>query len=67
LFLHGLQLLLSHLALGKTFFPVNIIRMGLSLYCLFDDVFHASSFCGWDPGVLKLDTVTQVFAVLGHG
>jgi hypothetical protein len=35
-------------------------------YCLLDDAFHASGFFVQDPGVLKLDTVTQVIAVLSH-
>jgi hypothetical protein len=34
------------------------------LYCLPDDVFQASGFHCQDPVVLKLDTVTQVNAVL---
>jgi hypothetical protein len=41
--------------------------MELNLYCLLDNVFHASGFHSQDPGVLKLDTVMQAYAVLGHG
>jgi len=40
--------------------------MELNLYCLPDEVFHALSFLGHYPGVLKLDTVTQVCAVHNH-
>jgi len=40
--------------------------MELDLYCFPDDAFHASKSHGQDPGVLKLDTVNQVNAVLGH-
>jgi hypothetical protein len=32
-----------------------------------DDVFHASGFVGQDAGVIKLDAVTKVNAVLCHG
>jgi hypothetical protein len=42
-------------------FPVRGIQMEP-----LDDVFHASGFRVQDPGVLKLVTVTQVNAVLGH-
>jgi hypothetical protein len=41
--------------------------MKLDIYCLPDDAFHAYGFRGQDPGVLKLDTVTQVYAVIGYG
>jgi len=41
--------------------------MELGLHCLPDDVFHDSGLHGQDPGVLKLDTVTQVYAVLSLG
>jgi len=50
----------------ETFFPVHVITMDLNLYCLSDDAFHESSFCGHNPGVLKLDTVTQVSTVFSH-
>jgi len=40
--------------------------MELNNYCLPDNVFHASGFHGQDHGVLKVDTVIQVFALLGH-
>jgi len=38
--------------------------MDFDLCCLPDDAFHASGFHGQDPGVLKLDTMTQVYAGL---
>jgi hypothetical protein len=41
--------------------------MEVNVCFLPDDVFHASGFHGQDPGVLKLNTVTQAIAVLGHG
>jgi len=31
------------------------------------DAFHTSRFHGQDIGVMKLDMVTQLYAVLGHG
>jgi len=46
--------------------PCSLIRMELDFCCLPEVVFHASVSCGQDPGVLKLDTVTQIYAVLGH-
>jgi hypothetical protein len=39
----------------------------LSSYCFPDDVFHTSGFLGQDHDVMKLDVVTQVYAVLSHG
>jgi len=48
-------------------FAVHVISMELDPYWLPDDAFHASGFRGQDPGVLKLDTVTQVNTLLGHG
>jgi len=41
--------------------------MGLDLYCLPDNAFHASSFRGQEPGVPKLYTVTQISAMLDYG
>jgi hypothetical protein len=31
---------------GISFLPVHVIGMELNLYCLHDDAFHASCFCG---------------------
>jgi hypothetical protein len=37
------------------------------LYCFPDDAFHASRSHDQNTGVLKLDVMTQVHTVLGHG
>jgi len=63
----GFALAASMPCSGRNLLPVHIIGMELNLYCLPDDVFHVSSFHGQDPGILKLDTVAQVYAVLSHG
>jgi len=50
---------------GEAFSPfLHVIGMKLDLCCFPDDAFHVSGSHGHDPGVLKLDTVTQVSAVL---
>jgi hypothetical protein len=41
--------------------------MKLDPYCFHDDAFHASTSRGQDTGVLKLDAVTQAYAVLNQG
>jgi hypothetical protein len=40
--------------------------MEINLYHFLDDALHATRFHGQDTGVLKLDAVAQVSAVLGH-
>jgi hypothetical protein len=40
--------------------------MELNLYSFPHDAFHASSFHGQDTDILKLDMVTQVYAVLSN-
>jgi hypothetical protein len=44
-----------------------LFRMKLSPYHFPDDAFCISIFLDQDTGVLKLDVVTHVYAVLGHG
>jgi hypothetical protein len=39
----------------------------LDLCCFLDDAFHECESHGQDPGVLKLDSMTHVYAVLSHG
>jgi hypothetical protein len=51
---------------GRNCLPVHVIGMEHDLCCLHDDVIHVSVSHGQDPGVLKLDTVTQVCAVFSH-
>jgi len=41
--------------------------MELNLCCFPDDTFHASGLTGLNTGVLKLDALTQFYAVLSHG
>jgi hypothetical protein len=52
---------------GRILLPCSCNWDGAHLYCFHDDAFHASGFLGQDTGILKLDAVTQVYAVLGHG
>jgi hypothetical protein len=40
--------------------------MELNLCCFTGDALHVSRFLGQDMGVLKLDALTSVYAVLGH-
>lgn len=42
------------------------IRKHLCLYSFPNDKFHTSGFLGQDTDVMKLDTVTQVYAVLSY-
>jgi hypothetical protein len=49
------------------FLPVHVIEMELELCCFPNDAFHMSGSHGQNPGVLKLDMVTLVYAVLVHG
>jgi len=37
------------------------------MYCCPDNAFHTSRFPGQDTGVMKVDVVVQVYAVLSHG
>jgi len=48
----------------KRSFSVHIIMTELSLYQFPENVFFASRYNNWDTRVLKLDAVTQVYAVL---
>jgi hypothetical protein len=41
--------------------------MELNLYCFPNKTFHMSGFLGEHTGVMKLDVVTQVHAVLSNG
>jgi len=49
----------------EIFFSIHV-RMELSLCCLPDYAFHTSGFLCQDTDSMKLDTVTQIYAVLGH-
>jgi len=62
----GLQAILLRLAQGETF-SVTVIGVELNLFRFPDDAFHVSRFLGQATGILKLDAVNQVFAVLGQG
>jgi len=41
--------------------------METSLYRFLDDALHTSLYLDQDTGIVKIDTVTKVYAVLGHG
>jgi hypothetical protein len=41
--------------------------MGLNSYHYPDDTFHTSGFIGQDAGVMEVDAVIQIYAVLSHG
>jgi len=56
----------SMICSGRNLFPDHVIGMEFSLYCFPDDASHAPSFLGQDTDVLKLDVVTQVYAVFSH-
>jgi len=41
--------------------------METKLYCFPNKTFHTSGSLGHVTGLMKLDAVTQIYAVLGHG
>jgi len=54
------------LAQGEISFPVHSVRLELYLYCFPNDAFDTCGFLGQDNGVIKVDVVTQINAVLCH-
>jgi hypothetical protein len=63
--LSGFAIAVSMISQGETF-PVHVIRIELNLRYFLCDVFHASGFHGQDPGILNLNIMIQVYAVLSH-
>jgi len=61
--MRGLQDLLRE----RLFFPIHATRMELSLYRFPNKTSHASIFLGRNAGDMKVDAVTQEYAVLSHG
>jgi hypothetical protein len=52
---------------GEKFFPVHAVRI-LLIACPFrNDTFYTYGFLVQDSDVMKLDAVTQVYALLSHG
>jgi hypothetical protein len=58
----GFAIAISMPCSGRNLLLVHDTGMELDLYCLPFD----ASFCGQDPGVLKLDTVAEVTAKLSN-
>jgi hypothetical protein len=66
-FLEGADERLPSLSETKTHLSLHIVAMELNFNGLPKDSNHVLGLSGEDGGIMKLDVVTQVEAVLSHG